>query len=188
MVRKQDTPCVVCGKMLWTGSSSKPADERACRSCRNAGFGWPQSRRRPDGTPAARYPGRVGRPWRRLRDQVLAEESDCFRCGLPVDKVAPFRTPLSASVDHIVALADGGAALDRANVALAHYSCNARAGTWAKQGLTKSPVDYAAALFRSELNAALEDLVARVGPAEALRILKAGGSVASGHRRPAETL
>lgn len=59
--------------------------------------------------------------WRQLA------ERDGWRCGLcgePVDPDAPVRSPQSPSVDHIVALANGGEhAWD--NVQLAHLGCNA---------------------------------------------------------------
>ncbi|WP_040667197.1 HNH endonuclease signature motif containing protein [Nitrolancea hollandica] len=45
-----------------------------------------------------------GRPWRRIRDQVLTEEPFCRICGAP-----------SQEVDHIVARADGGSD-DRGNL------------------------------------------------------------------------
>lgn len=36
MASKPDTPCSACGKMLWSGSTSAPADKRMCLSCRRA--------------------------------------------------------------------------------------------------------------------------------------------------------
>ena len=83
----------------------------------------------------ARTAGRKGRPWRQLCAQVYAEETHCIRCGRYVDQALPPRTPMSRSVDHIEALAQGGAKLARDNVGLAHYGCNSRAGArmrWAR--------------------------------------------------------
>jgi 5-methylcytosine-specific restriction endonuclease McrA len=40
----------------------------------------------------AKHHGRKGRPWRRLREQVLREEPTCYLCGKPattVDHVLP---------------------------------------------------------------------------------------------------
>lgn len=34
MAKKPDTPCSGCGKLLWSGPGSRPADERLCRDCR----------------------------------------------------------------------------------------------------------------------------------------------------------
>lgn len=48
---------------------------------------------------------RGGRPWRRLRAAVLLVEPMCRLCGAA-----------ATEVDHIVALADGGAELDVLNV------------------------------------------------------------------------
>lgn len=84
----------------------------------------------------ARWAGRKGRPWRELCARVLAEETHCVRCGQYVDQGQPPRTPKAPSVDHIIAIDQGGARLSRGNVALAHFGCNARHGAkvrWAKQ-------------------------------------------------------
>jgi len=37
MAKKPDTPCAACGKLLWSGPRSRPADERLCVACRKAG-------------------------------------------------------------------------------------------------------------------------------------------------------
>jgi 5-methylcytosine-specific restriction endonuclease McrA len=58
---------------------------------------------------------------------VLAEESTCHICGAS-DFVIAVRHPRSPSVDHLVPLAAGGALLDRGNLRLAHYGCNASRG------------------------------------------------------------
>lgn len=35
MARKPDTPCSAgCGRLLWTGTGSRPPDRRVCRPCR----------------------------------------------------------------------------------------------------------------------------------------------------------
>jgi hypothetical protein len=36
LARRRDTPCSGCGKLLWSGSTSAPADRRLCRDCRRA--------------------------------------------------------------------------------------------------------------------------------------------------------
>ena len=85
----------------------------------------------------AKWAGRKGRAWRILCAQVYADpcETHCVRCGRPVDKglvfgpyLAQHLRPLARSVDHIIAMHDGGARLSRDNVAIAHYGCNARHG------------------------------------------------------------
>ena len=73
--------------------------------------------------------GRGGRPWQRLRAQVLAEETYCWLCGRPVDKNLPGSHQLGPNVDHVRPLAHNGAPLDRANVRLAHRRCNLARGT-----------------------------------------------------------
>lgn len=108
-----------------------------CRECRaDPSKARPASRSRQldaDGRSIARTAGRKGRRWRQLRDQVIAEETHCFRCGLEVDKSLSPRKPMSPSVDHKVDLSAGGDPYDRANVALSHYGCNSRAGGLARQ-------------------------------------------------------
>jgi hypothetical protein len=90
---------------------------------------------------------------------------------------------MSATVDHITPLADGGAPLDRANVGLSHYGCNARAVTWERTG-GKLAEDYATALlttrrttrrrsYPAEICDALDALIGRVGQPEVLRLLAA---------------
>ena len=74
----------------------------------------------------ARSKGRSGRPWQRLRAQVLAESTHCARCGLVLrpDLASPHR--YSSTVDHVVALVDGGHPTDRANLVAMHRTCNVR--------------------------------------------------------------
>ncbi|MDG4784342.1 hypothetical protein O7626_00445 [Micromonospora sp. WMMD1102] len=121
MTRKPDTPCAGCGKLLYTAQGSLPAGKRRCQKCRGAGAAG-----RP-GKPG-NLPGRHGTAWRKLRRQVIAEETNCFRCTGPVDKALRFPHPDSPSVDHVVDVAAGGAPLDRANVRLAHFGCNSADG------------------------------------------------------------
>ena len=91
----------------------------------------------------AKWAGRKGRAWRLLCDQVYADpaETHCLRCGQPVDKtliatdLPPGMRNQARSVDHIIAIDQGGARLSRDNVAIAHYGCNSRHGArvrWAK--------------------------------------------------------
>lgn len=62
--------------------------------------------------------GRHGRPWRRIRAQVLATSTQCWICGHPG----------ADTVDHIIPLSLGGDPLDIANLRPAHHSCNSRRG------------------------------------------------------------
>lgn len=93
----------------------------------------------------AQWAGRKGRAWRLLCAQVYADpaETHCVRCGRPVDKGLVFGQhlptelrPQARSVDHIIAMDQGGARLSRDNVGIAHYGCNSRHGArvrWAKR-------------------------------------------------------
>jgi len=62
------------------------------------------------GNPPTRSAGRSGRPWRRVRAQVLRASDVCWICGHPG----------SDTVDHLVPLSMGGPPLDRSNLAPAH--------------------------------------------------------------------
>ena len=76
-----------------------------------------------------RSPGRTGHAWRQLCAAVLAPDVlVCIRCTQLIDKALPHPHRMSKSVDHVVALVDGGAELDPANVGPAHLSCNSRHG------------------------------------------------------------
>jgi len=62
--------------------------------------------------------------WQQLAKRVLAEEPLCYLCGLPIDHEAPPRSRYSPSVDHVIPLAAGGPAYDRANLRAAHFGHN----------------------------------------------------------------
>ena len=59
-----------------------------------------------------------------MRAQVIAEESYCHLCH-GTEFVDEPRHPMSRTVDHVVPLAEDGRLLDRRNLRLAHYGCNA---------------------------------------------------------------
>lgn len=80
----------------------------------------------------ARTAGRMGRPWNRVRAQVINEEHFCVRCGEPVDKSLPGTNRRGPSVDHYpvplgALVAMGGDPNDRAGLRLAHLGCNSGA-------------------------------------------------------------
>jgi len=58
----------------------------------------------------ARTAGRCGRPWRRLRAQILAESDVCHWCGHPG----------ANAVDHLVPISRGGDPQGRGNLAPIH--------------------------------------------------------------------
>jgi 5-methylcytosine-specific restriction endonuclease McrA len=72
--------------------------------------------------------GRTGRPYRRVRAQVLAECAVCWICGRGIDLTLPPRHPMSATTDHVIPLSLGGDPLDPANQRPAHYRCNSARG------------------------------------------------------------
>lgn len=73
-----------------------------------------------------RSKGRTGRPWERLRAQVLAEETHCINCSRPLRPDLRSPHPHSSTVEHIVSLCEGGHPTDRANLAASHRTCNVR--------------------------------------------------------------
>jgi 5-methylcytosine-specific restriction endonuclease McrA len=65
-----------------------------------------------------------GKRWQELRAKVLAEETHCGICGEYVDQTLDRHDRHSATVDHIHPLTLGGDYWDRANLRLAHRTCN----------------------------------------------------------------
>ena len=83
-------------------------------------------RRTADGTLMARRVPDAA--WNALRRRVIARDTYCCICGEVVDKSLRFPDPMSATVDHVIPVVDGGQhTLD--NCRLAHYSCNSRRGS-----------------------------------------------------------
>lgn len=68
MARKPDTPCTRCGKLLWSGRRSLPAEDRLCQDCRAA-----PAPPAPVSMPAASFGPRGARLWRdTTTDPVLS--------------------------------------------------------------------------------------------------------------------
>lgn len=65
---------------------------------------------------------------RQVRARVLAEESLCGICGLPVDKTIKTPHPDSPEVDEIIPVSLGGSPTKRSNCRLTHRICNAKRG------------------------------------------------------------
>lgn len=65
--------------------------------------------------------------WKALRKRVLREETRCYLCGIPPVPNHPDKAR-RPSVDHVIALDNGGAPFERGNLRLACASCNARKG------------------------------------------------------------
>ena len=62
----------------------------------------------------------------KLRRIILATETHCYLCNLPVDKTLPPNHPAAAQVEDVIPVSKGGNPLDRNNLRLAHRSCNLR--------------------------------------------------------------
>jgi 5-methylcytosine-specific restriction endonuclease McrA len=76
-----------------------------------------------------RSPGRTGRPYRRLVENVKRRGAPCIVCGKPIDLTLPATDPLSFTLEHIQPLRYGGHPLDPSNAAGSHRLCNGRKGT-----------------------------------------------------------
>ncbi|RBY82673.1 HNH endonuclease [Blastococcus sp. TF02A-26] len=79
-----------------------------------------------------RSPGRSGHAWRQLVAHVrrlVARGAGCAWCFEPIDLDLAWPDPRSFSVDHVVALDEGGAPLDPANAVPMHLGCNSSKGT-----------------------------------------------------------
>ncbi|MCA1704042.1 MAG: HNH endonuclease [Actinobacteria bacterium] len=75
-----------------------------------------------------RSKGRTGRPWRRIRRQVLARREPCWICGRDIDLTLPQKHRWSATVDHMLPLSKGGDPRHPDNLAAAHMACNSKRG------------------------------------------------------------
>lgn len=74
---------------------------------------------------AARAHADGSRPRRRIYAVILAPDPlYCGLCGEWIDKTLPHTDLMSASVDHITAIIDGGLPLDPDNLQPAHLGCN----------------------------------------------------------------
>jgi 5-methylcytosine-specific restriction endonuclease McrA len=77
---------------------------------------------------------RYARGWRRGRNtgrwRRICERDGwiCWVCQAPIDPTLRPPHRLAGSVDHVVALFDGGSDADDSNVRAAHLTCNVRRG------------------------------------------------------------
>lgn len=107
-------------RTCWCGTEFKQtsATQKYCMTSHSPS--WSRNK-----TPRERA-GRSGHRWRKLREQVLAEETHCWLCHEWVDQSALYGQPGAPEVDHVVAIRDGGDPWDRANLRLTHRACNRR--------------------------------------------------------------
>jgi hypothetical protein len=127
--------CPMCGDVFETDVPSKRFCSVPCR--RRCTVPTPELRaqwRERNRKRSAEGVRRTGRPWLRLRRQVLAEESSCWICGDELDLEVRYPHPQSPSVDHVVPLASGGALLERTNCRAAHLLCNVSRGAEVRHG------------------------------------------------------
>lgn len=67
----------------------------------------------------------ASKEWKTVRLEVLERDGwRCQLCGELIDRYATPRSPMSATVDHVVAVLDGGAWYNTANLRAAHLVCN----------------------------------------------------------------
>lgn len=66
---------------------------------------------------------RTGRPYRRMRAQILAEDDTCWICGKEG----------ADTIDHLVPISKGGSVLDKNNCLPACASCNSARGNGNKR-------------------------------------------------------
>lgn len=77
--------------------------------------------------PAKYRPDRDGthrKEFERNKKWIYATQDICGICGKPVDKDLKWPHPLSKCIDHIIPVSKGGHPSDRANLQLAHFTCN----------------------------------------------------------------
>ena len=77
----------------------------------------PTSQLRPEHDPAR------SQVFKKNKKIILATQSICGICGMPVDKSLSYPHPMSPTVDHIIPCAKGGSD-DLDNLQLAHRQCN----------------------------------------------------------------
>lgn len=89
----------------------------------------PKGKPRSDWDPAR---GRNGSAWRRIREALIFDGAVCayWDCDCPwgreIDTSVHPRSRWAGTVDHIVALTDGGHPTDASNLMVCHLRCNDR--------------------------------------------------------------
>jgi 5-methylcytosine-specific restriction endonuclease McrA len=145
----------LCRTCYWAAQEAKPETDRTCAECGllfkargekrrfcSAGCANRAGNRANRLSPA----GRAAKRRRRYRlrgavgqgryDRMAVYQRDRWRCGIcggRVPKVAVVPHPQAPTIDHIVALANGGSD-EWTNVRLAHFICNSRRGTGGRVG------------------------------------------------------
>jgi hypothetical protein len=110
-------------QLVWAGSRKRravvnwqqPVDLKL-RGAKNMPQGIPRNRPDHDGTHRLAF--------ERNKRKILASQSVCGICGMPVDKSLKYPNPMSPTVDHIIPISRGGHPSDMDNLQLAHWICN----------------------------------------------------------------
>ena len=77
-----------------------------------------KKRERPD------HDGTHRAAFERNKKKILATQSVCGICGLPVNKKLKYPHPMAPCVDHIIPIDRSGHPSDISNLQLAHWKCN----------------------------------------------------------------
>lgn len=106
-----DVTCAGCGKVF---VGIHPKAKWCSRSCSSTHWSRAKSRTRVSVAGRENYSD---------RDIFIRDNWTCHLCGDPIDPTLGRNDPLGATVDHVLALANGGTD-DQSNVAAAHRVCN----------------------------------------------------------------
>lgn len=130
-------PCADCGDPRPTNPGSLPAGQRVCRPCRRKRLGFHDQPTPLDYLRARRARGLVpGKHKVRAKHYGVEYEPvnprrvfarDRWRCGICGGKVNPqlsWPDPMSASIDHVLPMSQGGGHT-YANTQCSHLTCNA---------------------------------------------------------------
>lgn len=67
--------------------------------------------------------------FKKNKSRLLKLAESCAICGAPLDKSISFPHPMSPSIDHIIAVANGGHPSSMDNLQVVHLICNQVKGT-----------------------------------------------------------
>lgn len=81
---------------------------------------------------------RKTRRYKNQRATFLQTNTICALCGQPLDYDAPPKTRWAPTIDHILALTNGGDPYDQRNWQAAHHGCNSSKGARAPKPSPRS--------------------------------------------------
>lgn len=106
--------CAYCGRLFYCDPNQRGAEPKYCRqTCRL------------EATRKRRRAKRAGAEHERVLKSVvfMRDKGRCGICRKKIDRFLPYPDPMSASLDHVVPISQGGAHT-YANVRITHLSCN----------------------------------------------------------------